>query len=156
MDFREYRKSAVRHYLTCEYLLSGLKSQKLDYQKNILINIYYLSGYIVETSLSYAYFSHVKFKGDVEESLEYQNGFKTHRFDIKIRFLKEKNGDLNSVPFISKKVGDERLNLLFNNWSTDFRYCTNHRVKEKDLSEDIIHKYLHQVHELLEILLKRF
>ena len=156
MDYKEYRKSAIRHLQTCQYLLKDIDSHKTELQKNFLLNVYYLSGYVVETALSYAFFSHIKHKGDVATNIDYKNRFKTHNFNTKVKVIYEKRGNLSSVPFVHRKIEDPKLTLLFNSWSTDFRYCTNDTIKEHNISEEILRKYLSHLEELLKIILNRF
>ncbi len=57
MNNKKYRIAAKRHLDTCEYMLDYL--DKISYadaysKENILIDIYYLSGYIIECIVSYA------------------------------------------------------------------------------------------------------
>ncbi|GAB3936609.1 hypothetical protein [Mucilaginibacter myungsuensis] len=157
MDFREYKRSAVRHLLTCQQLIDKSTILKQENKTAILLNVYYLSGYVVETCLSYAYFSHIKHQGPVENCKAYAtDGFKTHRFDVKIKFIMGVNGDLNSIPFINNKSQFDKLNLLFNNWSTDYRYSATEKIKERDLTEELLTKYLEQLNILLETIFRRF
>ncbi|MFC0320224.1 hypothetical protein [Olivibacter oleidegradans] len=156
MHHIEYRKAAARHLTTCQHLLKDIKDQKADKKNKLLLNIYYLSGYVIETALSYAFFSHIKHTGHVEECTYYKEGFKTHTFDVKVQYILKVNGDLSSLPFVRQQLPDRKLNLLYKSWKTDFRYCYNDQLRESDLTEDLIYKYLYNIEIFLETILKRF
>lgn len=89
MDYKEFRQAAHRHLVTCQKMCDSLSGLTNSEDKNLMIaNIYYLSGYVVETLLSYAFFCSCNpktRKKPVEEHPEYEKGFKTHDFQAKIR-----------------------------------------------------------------------
>ncbi len=159
MDNKEYRKAAIRHFHTCEQLLGCVSKERNVHIKNdLLLNIYYLSGYVIETSLSYSYFRQIRYFGDIEDSPDYKSkGFKTHNFETKVKFIREKNGNLNNIPFVLNKHVDRRMDLLYKNWNPDFRYCASQNVKLNDnINENIIEKYLAEIKCFYETLFKRF
>lgn len=156
MDHREYRNAAARHLTTCKRLLDDLSAQKQENKQQILLNIYYLSGYIIETSLSFAFFSHIGHKGHVEQCEHYANGFKTHDFNAKVRFISKFNGDLSSLPFISIKHTDKNLQHLYNSWSTDYRYSYNDKVASNHLDEKLVERYLDSVSAVFKTIIQRF
>lgn len=60
MQYHEYLNSARKHQYTCEEVLKLIKGIELtsgegkSRHKRLLLNLYYLSGYVVECSVKYA------------------------------------------------------------------------------------------------------
>ena len=107
MNYKDYKNAAHRHLICCQKMCDALSSISNREEKNALIaNIYYLSGYVIETLLSYAIFyssdSETR-KKPVEEHPEYNNGFRTHDFQAKISFATKHHCNLNGIVFISQK-----------------------------------------------------
>lgn len=156
MDYKEYKKAADRHLFTCQKLMHILPVTPVHRRKELLLNAYYLSGYVIESALSYAFFSQIRHKGPVEDNEDYRNGFKSHSFDTKIHYIQKSRGDLSSLPFITIQPANMALRLLFRRWSTDFRYCYSDHVKNEQITEEILRAYLIQIEQFLIIILKRY
>lgn len=154
MNYIEYRKSSIRHIQTCQKLLEILCSCKSDAEKqNILCNVYYISGYVIETSLSFFFFSSIGCEGDIETSTHYSNDkFKTHKFQKKIDYINTVLGGqtLKDIPIISNPCKDTVSIDLYENWSTDFRYVNKtKKIKTaKYFTEMAIRKYIGIVEEI--------
>lgn len=148
MNYKEYRKAGDRHLKTCKLLMEKISLVPAIDQKKILLNVYYLSGYVIETSLSYAFFSQIKYKGDVENCSLYKDFILGHRFETKINFIKKNNGNLNDLPFVNQKHDNKYLNLLFHNWSTDFRYSHNEKIKQEIIEINTINLFLKEIEKI--------
>lgn len=71
MVYEDYRKSALKHLKTCEYMLENLHhvpdSDLLDgltrdeWKNHILRNIYYLCGYAIEGIVNYCIYKQLRF-----------------------------------------------------------------------------------------------
>ena len=86
---RDFYRAASRHLSACSFLLSILKNiNSKDERKTILLEVYYLSGYVIETLISYAIFKFVGCKENdkIEEHRIYTPAFKKHRFSEKLAF----------------------------------------------------------------------
>lgn len=158
MNNKEYKRAAIRHFHTCEQLLEcASKEKNVTHKNSLLLNTYYLSGYIIETSLNYSYFSHIRYSGNIEDAPDYKrDALKNHKFELKVQFLKSKNANLNGIPFVLNKHTDKQMNLLYKNWSPDFRYCASQNVTLNDINEVIIQRYLTEIKSLYEMLFRRF
>ena len=126
MDYKEFRSAAHRHLLSCQNMCKALASiNNLEEKNALLADIYYLSGYIIETLLSYAFFCSCDKKTRkkaVEDHPEYNNGFKTHDFQAKISFVIKHNCSLDGMIFVSEKHPNKKYMDLFNKWHVELRY----------------------------------
>lgn len=71
MIYEDYRKSALKHLKTCEYMIDNLNTiaedDKLDgltkseWKDHILRNIYYLCGYVIEGIVNYCIYKKLRF-----------------------------------------------------------------------------------------------
>lgn len=153
MDYKEFRNAAHRHLVTCQKMcdaLSGIKDQE---EKNaIMVDVYYLSGYVFETLLSYAIFcssDNKTRKKPVEEHPDYENGFKTHDFQAKICFAKNHQCDLNGITFISQKHANETYMKLFNGWCVELRYKSPKSCPAISMvNETLIKGYINSIKEV--------
>lgn len=153
MKHLEYRKASLRHLTTCDWLLKSLDDTKPESNK-ILQNIYYLSGYIIETSLNYAFYSCINYTGEIEDHHLYNSkALKNHKFDIKINYIMTNGGDLSNLPFISTKYHNREVEKLFQNWSTDLRYCCNNQV---NINKKLIENLIKEIKDINTTILRRF
>jgi hypothetical protein len=138
-DKNEYKKAAKRHLDTCRYMLDHLdeikpadKRDVNDILNDILMDIYYLSGYIIEcaTNLGLLYF-------------KLGNPPTNHYFKGSIDTLDEhKNLGLNSI------IKESKLrDTLYGKWNTKFRYeefrykVSKYHDEEKTLSREDVERF---------------
>lgn len=118
-----YRKAAYRHLNVCIFLENHLSEVKGESEKNIVSDIFYLSGYIVECILKFCILQirHLQKKMFSLEEIE----------DLKL-----KTHDLNSLwdmtvneGKISRKDMDvwSKQNELLKKWDVDCRYMNQER-----------------------------
>lgn len=126
MHYKEFRTAAHRHLLSCEKMCKGLSGlSNINEKRDLIAEIYYLSGYIVETLLSYAIFNVASREiqnQPIESHPDYDNGFKTHDFQAKIQFAINHGCNFDGFPFISVKHPNINLRKLFNAWHVNLRY----------------------------------
>lgn len=85
--------------------------------------VYYLSGYILESSLSYAFFNHIRYTGDIYSSEHYNsNCFKTHHIQTKYLYMTRCSCVIRDLVFVSRVHTSKDLQCLFNNWDVKYRY----------------------------------
>lgn len=161
MNYIEFRSAAHRHLLTCQSMCAALTGISNEEEKNaLLLDIYYLSGYIIETLLSYAFFSscdRITRTKPVEDHPEYDKGFKTHNFQAKINFLRKHRCSLDGMIFFSRKHPDKRFMDLYNNWQVELRYLSlrNIGIKYK-IDEQLIKGYIESLKELESQINKKY
>ena len=161
MKYLEFKRASERHYNTCKFLceeLSKLKDTKDAKKKQLLLhNVYYLSGYIVETLLSYIFFFSMSYKGEIEKSEHYKNqSFKTHDLNRKLLYVSQiGHCNLNGIPFLGKKENISYMNL-FNNWSVELRYQELHTLKNIKYTEADMRGYIDAIGNMKCIVLRRF
>lgn len=124
MDYRQFLRAAERHLLTCKQLLSKYDLIVNSCEKTYLLaEVYYLSGYILETGLSYAFFSHICYSGDVYNSSHLNTtSFKTHDLVKKYQYLLRSSCVIPDLVFISLPHNNYALQTLFLSWSVNYRY----------------------------------
>jgi len=122
----EYKKAAKRHLDTCRYMLDHLEKIKLadNYDKNnILMDIYYLSGYIIECA------------GNFGMLYLYPNKelSKIHNFQHNL-IPSLDSGRLKLD--LGQLVDNSGVKDLYKEWKTEVRY------KEKILNEAEVKKFV--------------
>lgn len=137
MKHTQFLRSAERHLQICKGLLSSYEGEVDSTRKSyILQEVYYLSGYVLETGLSYAFFSFLKYTDDIYKSEHLKNGgFKTHDISMKYNYMITHSCLINELVFISFPHGDAALQEMFNEWSVNYRYEHNPNLKFKKLCE---------------------
>lgn len=71
MIYEDYRKSALKHLKTCEFMIDNLHNivdndsldelTKSEWESHILRNIYYLCGYVIEGVVNYSIYKKLRF-----------------------------------------------------------------------------------------------
>jgi len=144
MKFTEYRKAAYRHLETCTCLLKNIENENCKKNKSqILTNIYYLSGYVIECSLKFVIFSAINFdrKQEIEDCTDFT--WKEHNLDNLERIAKEKGVRFSAdIPILGSEYKiNENVKKLFrkrNDPKMQIRYSYN----DKDLSFEILSEYI--------------
>ncbi len=103
MDYKDYKTASERHLETCiklkevvitNYLNRPLLSSELKKQNEILANIYYLSGYVIECILHYAIVEYVvKVDTDFRKKVAKRNGGSFE--NVSVRDLKVQDNNCN-------------------------------------------------------------
>ena len=140
MVYRQFLRSAERHLQICKQLLKDVDALEDSTKKaNVLSEIYYLSGYVLEAGLSYAFFSHIRYSGDIYLSEHYQNnGFKTHNISLKYSYLLKNSCIINDLVFVSAKHSNRELQSLFNGWDVKYRYEQYVKIKKRTIDAYIV------------------
>lgn len=103
MDYQDYKTASERHLETCirlkeviavNYLNKTLMPSELKSQNEILANIYYLSGYVIECILHYAIVEYVvKVDTDFRKKVAKRNGGSYE--NVSVRDLKVQDNNCN-------------------------------------------------------------
>ena len=151
MNYKEYINAADRHVAICQQLLRDAEVERNRTKKSHLVNeAYYLSGYIMECSLSYALFYNERL--DVESHRNYQGEFLTHNLMSKVNFVVRSVGvRFAGVPFVSIKHVDKNLNRLFGDWDVRWRY-----EKNKTVDEAVLRKYIDALKDVKDKIEKQY
>lgn len=154
MVTRDFVLSARRHLLVCKVLLNHYSANgtSADAKHNIADEICYLSGYVIETMLSYVLCNKMGVTGEVLDSEHFQTrAFKTHDLNAKVLYLRKYNCNINGVIFISRKAS-KNIQHLYNNWSVSFRYekCSSLR-QTADLNQ-----YVSNLSQFIEEILSKY
>lgn len=125
MKSNEYYRASLRHIAVCEELCTKLDNeQDTNMHSYLLQEIYYLSGYVIETALSWAIYQQYGGSDDVKASDIYKQDkkFKTHNLTLKTDCAKAKHNCIfPGVPFIDKPHRCKTLQNYFTYWDTDVR-----------------------------------
>lgn len=160
MEYKEFSRASLRHFHTCQLLyekLIELPQSEMKKKQFLIHNIYYLSGYVFETLLSYAFFSKLRWDGKIEESCHFQDKkFKTHNLSSKIIYAKQYNCDLSGIFFLDRRHSNKILQKMFDNWCVDLRYQETSTLKGFRFCEEDIRQYIDEIRKVQEIILKRF
>ncbi|MEN8217395.1 MAG: hypothetical protein ABFS56_13715, partial [Pseudomonadota bacterium] len=126
MFYKDYLNAARKHQYTCCVLLEKLNSidenkDKAKY-KYLLLNLYYLSGYIIECIVKYGIYDLISYSKDEEVSslnekgLTYQHHIKHHRFE---RYTEHLNKRMSgAIPLVdgNKKGIEKEVIQLYREW----------------------------------------
>jgi hypothetical protein len=141
MFYKDYLNAARKHQYTCRVLREKLEEidenkDKAKY-KYLLLNLYYLSGYIIECIVKYAIYNLIAYPKDKEVSeldekgLTYSQNIKHHRFE---RYTEQLNKRLSGpIPLIdgNKKNIEKEVIQLYREWDAEVRYSYDLGKKEK-------------------------
>ncbi|MCF0121992.1 MAG: hypothetical protein HUJ74_02070 [Lachnospiraceae bacterium] len=130
-------------------------SIKKDAKDRLCLEIYYLSGYILETMLSYALCSSMNIQGDIHQSKPFKEDaklFKVHNLNQKYNYALQKgcNG-LRNICFFQKKHQDDIIQKLFVDWHVKYRY-----ENRPNLSPEVLSKYLSSIEIIYRTILKNY
>lgn len=136
MKYTEYKKSAKRHLDTCGHLIKTLNSvqaktthSQQECQNNLILNVFYLSGYVVECILKFTFFQSIHYDRTKDvESLDQDHcdkvfkDLRTHRVDELIALVEKYDKHLPpDLPFFRQKPKKE-IEKMFKSWTPDQRY----------------------------------
>lgn len=132
MYYPEFKSASKKHLVTCEFLITKIEEVGCEYKKrHILINIYYLSGYIFETIFKFSIFSSINYKKNEVITKLNQNGLEFEN-DIKIHNLKKLKNTLETKG-IYRVVDYPKHMKLFNQWNSEIRYKENLAFSEIEI-----------------------
>lgn len=157
MDYIQFKNAAYRHLVSCKQLLNATKDSttKKDTKDRLCLEIYYLSGYILEAMLSYAVCSSMNVKGDVYQSKPFKEDstkFKVHDLNQKYSYALQ-NGcyGLRNICFFQKKHPETVIQNLFHDWHVKYRY-----ENRANLSPEILTKYISSIEGVYQTILKNY
>ncbi|MCK5523380.1 MAG: hypothetical protein KAI83_09635 [Thiomargarita sp.] len=142
MNDKKYRAAAKRHLETCEYMLDYLDqiSYADSYSKeNILVDIYYLSGYVIECIVSYAI-------GELELSQsKITETRKIHNFQNNDMYFLCRNKPELEMP-IESLIKNSGVQDLYKYWNPKIRYDNMNNLRERDIKKIVeLSKSIYQV-----------
>lgn len=156
MKYRQFKNSAERHLRICEKLLLRLEDRNISKIDAAFIRheVYYLSGYIIETLISYALCNHLHIEEEIEENEHFKDNpkFKTHALTRKYNYAKKHNCHLADIIFLSKACSNRKLQDLFENWDVKYRYET----PSIPLDKDDLEAYIKEIRNIYLIILLRY
>lgn len=162
MDYKEFRNAAHRHLVSCQKMCERLSqiSNKND-RRDMIADIYYLSGYVIETLLSYAIFSVASRdiqRRPIEEHPQYEEGFKTHNYQAKIDFAIKHNCSFDGMLLISKRHQNKDICRMYNGWQVEMRYQHPSKFANvpSDISTELITAYVSELSKLESEFNRRF
>lgn len=166
-----YKTAADKHLKTCKSILDSLdKLSILDnnalivsrHKQEVLHNIYYLSGYILESISTYSIYKHfgwnqrnsVKtFNRNFSDSCQF-TFYSNHHYMFSAQSHKFQNNQFevlrrvfsnSGIEFIDASVGvNNNMQLLFNSWKAEVRYhgSTQSYANNTVLSEADVKNFL--------------
>lgn len=164
MKFTEYYHSALRHLETCQLMLEKLSTigndkPLLATKQRLKLDIYYLSGYIVETMLSYAFFANIKWNKnvDIKKCSLYTKDFKTHKLESKLFFVCSRGKcDFSGIKLIGVKPENKIEKRMFHEWSEVVRYQNPKTCSQLEFTEHELKCYLNDIKVMFKQIRNKF
>jgi hypothetical protein len=129
MLYKDYLNSARKHEHTCDVLFEKLSGSSLNtaHEKYLILNLYYLSGYIIECIVKYAIYDLNGHAPDQDvrsintNGLNYNLHIKHHKFE---RYTDHLRKHLSMpIPLINDISGvDKQVQQLYKEWDAEVRY----------------------------------
>lgn len=129
MKYKDYRNAARKHLNTCTVLEEkyNTNSCTTETRKSLVLNMYYLSGYIIECIVKYGIYDLIGYDKDQDVKLldngklTYQNNIRHHQFERYtehlVRYISR------PIPLISATNGIDRdVIRLYSDWDAEVRY----------------------------------
>lgn len=141
MQYSQFRESAYRHLIVCKQMIKDVSERNIKgaVKNKIYQEVYYLSGYIVESLLSYSLCSFLKIDGDCMKSDPFTKDskkFKTHDLQQKFRYASEKGcTGISDLCFLATPHHNNKIQELFNNWDVKYRYESANGLNDTLLSD---------------------
>jgi hypothetical protein len=160
----DYRFSANKHIVSCDFILKNLKNG-VDVDSfvvdNLLRNVYYLSGYIIECSINYNIYKRLKWTKPVFTfyNREYNVSFrdntryviKNHDFhsNMELLDLLIPGNKILEIPIISGELlgFSEKSRKLFFSWNPAIRYETQKGNEPFYLLDELL-EFVHLAKEI--------
>lgn len=160
MNYIEFLGAAKRHAICCHEIVKRYDELGRGHDKEkkaLLNNAYYLSGYIIETLLSYAFFNCIQCKGKIEDNEHFKRAsFKTHDLSIKATYARTHNCDFSSLPLIGHKHENQKIQSMFTKWCVELRYQESKEVLGKCVTVDDLKAYLNVIDEIKNSIIEKF
>ncbi|EJG1182440.1 TPA: hypothetical protein NKP43_004463 [Vibrio parahaemolyticus] len=162
MQYHEYLNSARKHQYTCEEVLKLIKGIELtsgegkSRHKRLLLNLYYLSGYVVECSVKYAIYHLIAYDRKKcvrqldQDGISFQNNIKHHRFEMYADHLKVRQP---GMPLIDDSSNVERdVLFIYRLWDAEVRYWFNDipEAHKRKLTERNIEQFYNLATQLMK------
>jgi len=156
MVYEDFRKAALKHLKTCQFMIENLNNISEDWErKDILRNIYYLGGYVIECSINYRIYKESRrYRKDPSRNIEKLSEYLKPKGKLaggRVRFYEKKNPPtdykisghhypkykevlehllppqkLGKMPVLADKVNLKNpVSVLFYSWRVTFRYQTD-------------------------------
>lgn len=157
MNYIQFRNAALRHLASCKQMLKDIEdvNTKKDTKDRLCLEVYYLSGYILETMLSYAVCSSMNISGDVYQSKPFKEDrflFKVHDLNQKYNYALHKGcHGLRNMCFFQEKHPNAIVQNLFSDWQVKYRYETR-----ANLSPKILKTYISSIENIYQTILKNY
>ena len=155
MKYTEFETSARRHLESCYHILDNLINSTESFRKQkedrLILNIYYLSGYVIECSLKFAFFKAVKFsKNDKIELNQIIRGtdydMKTHSLRQLVSYLPVVDTSLpRDIPMLTQTIPDVSHKTLANQWNSEIRYSPDYARTKFAIDSLLMKEYLDNV-----------
>jgi len=159
MTYTEFRKAAYRHLITCECLIANIDSNDCKKSKNeILTNIFYLSGYIIECSLKYVLFSAIRFKKNEDVYQCDDIDWKHHNIEKLKRIVEQKGVKFTAdIPILGTKYKIKGDIIKLFNERNDPKMQIRYSYYNELLTIDLIkNEYLPTIKEINTKLINKF
>lgn len=163
MNYYEYLNSARKHQCTCNEIFLILSDQKDSVcgqqktkNKQLVYNLYYLSGYIIECSVKYAIYhliSYDKTKNIKElnqDGMTFSDTIKHHKYERYVEQLIVRQPGLILIDDI-KGIGKEVISI-YKLWDAEVRYWYNdiEERNKKNLTKDNIFSFYKLAEKLMK------
>lgn len=165
MTYKEYLRAARKHLCSCIVIreaLAALDTSAIENDtkiKQLTLNLYYLSGYVIECSVKFAIYVEIEYDKtqDVNQlndpDISYGKHISRHRFDQYVQHLTSRRG---GIILIDNKQGiSGEVKKLYHNWDANVRYCYDeipNQFKHSDEFEHVLQfsQYAEQVFKYIQ------
>ncbi|RLC19918.1 MAG: hypothetical protein DRI57_06015 [Deltaproteobacteria bacterium] len=163
MIYKDYLKAARKHKITCEVIAEKLNEEKRqkspdsDKLKSLMLNLYYLSGYVIECMVKYGIYNSISYgdKDDVRDlnkrGLTYDTHIRHHPFERYTEHLLHNMPNKNiRIPLIkdARGIPKETVNV-YKEWNAEIRYSYNN-FKYKEIHYMEFYKYAKEIFEIIK------
>lgn len=161
--------SARKHLKSCSVIKEALVSLDENNQSNatnikyLTLNLYYLSGYVIECSIKYGIYVCIGYDKTAcvkqlnTSNVSYNRQIKNHRFNKYEDVLKSRYG---GIVLVDNKVNiPQPVKNLYTNWDADVRYCFSEipeKFKHCDSKEHVLKfsEYAEQIFHTIQLNLR--
>jgi len=141
MKYKEFKQASKKHLETCKCLLAQIENGNCELsQQHLKNNLFYLSGYIVETILKYMIYVAIGYDRDKNITELKDDGLRYDK-DIKIHSLVKLEKVLQSKYSADTFFTHSELSK----WNVEYRY-----KKDVDVDLEFVRKFTNKAQKLYE------
>lgn len=155
MKYTDFETSAQRHLESCYHILETLTNSNAAYKKQkvdrLVLNVYYLSGYVIECTFKFAFFKAIRY--DKKKNIELTHTILGIDYDLKSHNLTQLAAYLprvdlslpQNIPMITQTIPNTNHRIMADIWNSEIRYSLDYARTTFSIDVTLVQAYVDDV-----------